>query len=117
MKAYSIGLYEKAIPNIKSLKEKLQCAKECGYDFLEISIDEADEKLARLNWTYEQRRALIDDMLDIGIPIRSMCLSGHRKYPIGASEQKTRLRSMEIMEKASGLADDLGIHIIQLAGL
>ncbi len=116
MKAYSIGLYEKAIPNNKSLRKKLLCAKECGYDFLEISIDETDEKLSRLDWTLVQRRALIDDMFETGIPIRSMCLSGHRKYPIGSNDPNIRLRSMEIMEKAIDLADDLGIRIIQLAG-
>jgi L-ribulose-5-phosphate 3-epimerase len=45
-----------------------------------------------------------------------MCLSGHRKYPFGASDPKVRERGMEIMEKAIELADDLGIRIIQLAG-
>ena len=50
------------------------------------------------------------------MPIRSMCLSGHRKYPFGASDAAIRDRSMDIMEKAILLADDLGIRIIQLAG-
>ena len=31
-----------------SWEEKLECARECGYDFVEISIDETDDKLARL---------------------------------------------------------------------
>ena len=48
MKAYSIGLYEKAMPNTLTWKEKLEAAKEAGYDFVEISIDETDAKLARL---------------------------------------------------------------------
>ena len=39
MKAYSIGLYEKAMPNTLTWKEKLEAAKEAGYDFVEISID------------------------------------------------------------------------------
>lgn len=116
MKAYSIGLYEKAMPNDLSWKEKLVCAKECGYDFVEISIDETDEKLARLDWSKEERLALVTAMYEVGIPIRSMCLSGHRKYPFGASDPAVRARSMEIMEKAILLADDLGIRIIQLAG-
>ncbi len=45
-----------------------------------------------------------------------MCLSGHRKYPLGSSDPAVRERSMEIMEKAICLAEDLGIRIIQLAG-
>ncbi len=116
MKAYSIGLYEKAMPNDLSWKEKLACAKECGYDFVEISIDETDEKLSRLDWSKDERLDLVRTMYEIGLPIRSMCLSGHRKYPFGASDAAVRQRSMEIMEKAICLADDLGIRIIQLAG-
>ena len=50
------------------------------------------------------------------LPIRSMCLSGHRKYPFGAKDPAVRQRGMEIMEKAIDLADDLGIRTIQLAG-
>lgn len=116
MKAYSIGLYEKAMPKTMSWKEKLECAKECGYDFVEISIDETDEKLSRLEWSSEERLELVKTMKEVGVPLRSMCLSGHRKYPFGASDPEVRRRGMEIMEKAIQLADDLGIRIIQLAG-
>lgn len=116
MKAYAIGLYEKAMPKTMSWREKLSCARECGYDFVEISIDETDDKLARLEWSAEERLELVKTMKEIGLPIRSMCLSGHRKYPFGASDPAVRARSMEIMEKAIELADDLGIRIIQLAG-
>lgn len=116
MSAYTIGLYEKAMPKELSWKEKLQAAKEAGYDFVEISIDETDEKLARLDWTKEERLELVKTMYEVGIPIRTMCLSGHRKYPIGSSDPAICARGMEIMEKAIQLADDLGVRIIQLAG-
>lgn len=116
MKAYSIGLYEKAMPNTLTWKEKLEAAKEAGYDFVEISIDETDAKLARLDWTKEERLELVKTMYEVGLPIRSMCLSGHRKYPLGSSDPATEARSLEIMEKAIQLADDLGVRIIQLAG-
>ena len=116
MNQYAIGLYEKAIPKNMSWSEKILCAKDCNYDFLEISIDETEEKLSRLNWTKEQRREMLDLMRNLDLPIRSMCLSAHRKYPFGASEKAVRDRGMEIMEKAISFADDLGIRIIQLAG-
>lgn len=116
MKGYAVGLYEKAMPKTLSWREKLLCAGDCGYDFVEISIDETDEKLSRLDWSREERQELLDLMAETGIPIRSMCLSGHRKYPFGASDPAVRARSLEIMEKAVALADDLGIRIIQLAG-
>ncbi len=116
MKRYAIGLYEKAMPPSMDWREKLTFAKEAGYDYVEISIDEKDDKLARLDWTKEQRDELIRTMREVGLSIRSMCLSGHRKYPFGASDEAARARSMEIMEKAILLADDLGIRTIQLAG-
>ena len=116
MKPYAIGLYEKAMPSRLSWEEKLQCAKECGYDFIEISIDETDDKLARLDWTNEERMEMIRLMNKTGMRVRSMCLSGHRKYPFGSMDPAIRKRSLEIMEKAVILADDLGIRIIQLAG-
>jgi len=116
MKPYSIGLYEKAMPPALSWEEKLRFARSAGYDFVEISIDETDEKLARLDWSAEERLALVETMVRTGLPIRSMCLSGHRKYPFGSADPAVRARSMEIMEKAIVLADDLGIRVIQLAG-
>ncbi len=116
MKGYSIGLYEKALPAHLSWREKLVCARECGYDFLEISIDETDERLARLEWSAAERSELIETMHEARLPIRSMCLSGHRAYPFGSADPDVRARSLDIMEKALQLADDLGIRIIQLAG-
>lgn len=116
MARYALGLYEKAMPGTMTIGEKLECAKECGYDYVELSVDETDEKLARLDWTKEERLALVTEMYRVGLPLRSMCLSGHRKYPFGAKDPEVRKRGMEIMEKAIDLADDLGIRTIQLAG-
>ena len=116
MKKFEIGLYEKSMPNSLTFKEKLLCTKECGFDFLEISIDETDEKLSRLDMDKSDRLSLINDMYESGIYIRTMCLSGHRKYPLGSINEKIREKSLNIMQKAINLADDLGIRIIQLAG-
>ena len=116
MKAYSIGLYEKAMPGNLSWTEKILAAKKAGYDFIEISIDETDEKLKRLDMSKEERIGLVSLMQALDMPIRTMCLSGHRKYPLGSNDPEIRQRSMEIMEKALQLADDLGVRIIQLAG-
>lgn len=116
MRQYALGLYEKAMPGDMTFRQKMECAGECGYDYVELSVDETDAKLARLEWTKEERLALVQDMYATGIPLRSMCLSGHRKYPLGAKDPAVRQRGMEIMEKAIILADDLGIRTIQLAG-
>lgn len=116
MKDYWLGIYEKAMPNSLSLEEKLICAGEHGYDFLELSIDETEEKLSRLDWTPETREKVRGYIEKTGIPVRSMCLSGHRKYPLGSSNSEIRAKGMEIMEKAIVLAFDLGVRVIQIAG-
>lgn len=116
MKDYTLGLYEKAMPSTLTWKEKLEEAKAAGYDFVEISIDETDEKLDRLEWSKKERLELVKTMYEVGVPIRTLCLSGHRKYPLGSNDPAIVERGMDIMEKALQLADDLGIRIIQLAG-
>ncbi|WP_313180412.1 L-ribulose-5-phosphate 3-epimerase [Lacrimispora sp.] len=116
MKTYTLGLYEKSMPAELSWKEKLEAAKSAGFDFLEMSIDETEEKLERLEMTEKERLELIKLTKDAGIPIGTMCLSGHRKYPLGSHDPEVKKKSMEIMSKAIELASDLGIRIIQLAG-
>jgi L-ribulose-5-phosphate 3-epimerase len=113
---YSIGIYEKALPSTLSWEEKLTAAKNAGYDFLEISIDESDEKLARLKMPSAERLLLLQTMYRCCLPIRTMCLSAHRKYPLGSEDAPTRRRSLEIMRDAVDLAADIGVRIIQLAG-
>ncbi len=46
---YRLGLYEKSMPSTLTWVEKLTIAKKSGFDYLEISIDESDAKLARLD--------------------------------------------------------------------
>lgn len=116
MRDYRLGLYEKALPPTLSFPEKLVEAGSAGFDYLELSIDESDEKLARLRWSSVERKSLRDAMADTGIPVASMCLSGHRKYPLGSMDSQTRVRGMEIMADAIDLAFDLGLRVIQLAG-
>jgi L-ribulose-5-phosphate 3-epimerase len=113
---YSLGLYEKSMPNSLNWKQKLEIAKKTGFDFVEISIDETDEKLARLDMTAQERVNLVAVMSEIGIHFETMCLSGHRKYSLGSLDDETRAHGLQIMGKAIILARDLGIRIIQLAG-
>lgn len=116
MKVYTLGLYEKAMPENLSFKEKLLHTGEAGYDCLEISIDETEQKLSRLYMSKQERLELVKLMYETGVPIRTMCLSGHRKYPLGSIDEETSVRGIKIMELAIELAEDLGIRLIQLAG-
>lgn len=116
MKSYQLGLYEKALPPELSWREKMEWARRTGFDYIEISIDETEERLARLEWNAEEREQFNALMLQTGVPVRSMCLSGHRKYPLGSHDPAVAARGMDIMAKAVLLAEDLGIRTIQLAG-
>jgi len=116
MPQYSLGLYEKAMPDGLSFREMLNLTARTGFDRLELSVDESDMRLARLDWQSGQVHDLKRQMDDSGVLIRTMCLSGHRKYPLGSHDPAVRQRSLEIMRKAVGLAAELGIAIIQLAG-
>lgn len=111
-----LGLYEKAMPKDLSWHEKLALTKEAGFDWLEISIDETDEKLARLDFSKEDKQALRKAMIETEVPILTMCLSGHRKYPLGSHDEALVEKGMMILEKALQFSQDLGIRIIQLAG-
>jgi hexulose-6-phosphate isomerase len=55
-------------------------------------------------------------MLETGINIPSMCLSGHRRFPFGSHDEATQQQAYLIMEQAIQLAKDVGIRTIQLAG-
>jgi predicted hexulose-6-phosphate isomerase len=116
MKDYLLGLYEKSMPHRLTLRQKLEYTKAAGFDYLEVSIDETDEKLSRLWWSKEDRREVVNAVCDTGVQIGSMCLSGHRKYPLGSLTEQVRNTSLEIMARAIDLACDWGIHTIQLAG-
>jgi len=111
-----LGIYEKAMPGGATWREKLSQAREAGYDFVEMSVDESDDRLSRLDWSGVERLALVKDMLETGVPINSLCLSGHRRFPLGSEDPVRRSAGLEIMKKSVVLAADLGIRNIQLAG-
>lgn len=115
-KPYLLGMYEKAVPSDLGWLERLEVARDSGFDYVEISIDESPAKLERLDWGPGERKELVRLQQQTGLPIRSMCLSGHRKYPFGSHDAATREESLKIMHKALNLACDLGVRTIQLAG-
>ncbi len=115
-KKLPIGIYEKALPFNVDWFERLAKAKEAGFDFVEISVDESDERLSRLDWSAAERANLRTAIAQTGVPLTTMCLSGHRKYPLGSADPATRQRAFDIMQKAIDFAVDIGVRVIQLAG-
>ena len=109
-----VGLYEKALPASLSWEERLAAAGQAGYDFVEISIDESDERQARLDWPASERAALRQAIANTGISIKTMCLSGHRKYPLGSHSPELRQQGRDILRKAIEFAGDIGLSVVQV---
>lgn len=111
-----VGIYEKALPRQMSWGERFAAARDAGYDFVEISVDETAERMSRLDWSVAERLAFFRASRESGIPVPSMCLSGHRKIPFGSADPEVRSQAAAFMEKAIRFASDTGIRVIQLAG-
>jgi len=109
-----VGLYEKALPAELSWEERLAAAGRAGYDYVEISIDESDERLSRLDWTASERAALRRSIANTGVRITTMCLSGHRKYPLGSHDPEIRRQGQEILYKAIEFGVDIGLRVVQV---
>jgi predicted hexulose-6-phosphate isomerase len=109
-----VGLYEKALPHELSWEERLAAAGQAGYDFIDISIDESDERLSRLDWSASERADLRNAIAKTGVNVSTMCLSAHRKYSLGSRDLKIRRQGQEIMHKAITFAVDIGLRVVQV---
>lgn len=109
------GIYEKALKE-QSFEQMFQDAKEAGYQSFELSIDATDKRLARLNWGKRETEEVWKASLRQDIRLLTMCLSGHKRFPLGSSDPEVIRTGMEIMRGAIKLAGRLGIRVIQLSG-
>lgn len=116
LKNNALGIYEKALPPFNSWREALETTRRCGYDFLELSIDESEERLARLQWGTSAIAELRNAIAETGVPVRTLCLSAHRKYPFASEDAATRKRAWDMLQRGLHLCGELGIPIIQTQG-
>ena len=114
--SHLLGLYEKALPPELAWRQRLEAVRALGCDFLEISIDETAERLARLDMSGEERAELHRAILESGVRPHSVCLSAHRRFPFGSADPAVRAKAREIMERAVLFAREFGVRVIQLAG-
>ena len=56
--AHRWGVYEKALPAGLDWPRRLEAAARAGYQFVEISVDESDDRVGRLEWPRGPRRDL-----------------------------------------------------------
>ncbi len=114
--ALPLGIYEKALPLDIDWYERLDLARQVGFDFVELSCDESAERQARLDWTKAERRRLRDATDKSGVPLMTMCLSAHRALALGSADPVTRRKGLDLLQKAIDFSLDLGVRIIQIAG-
>ncbi len=113
----SLGIYEKALPAALTWPERLNAAKRAGFEFVEISIDDSDGRIARLDWEPRERAELRRVVLDAGVSLRSMSLSAHRRFPLGSAFPATRQLALDILKKAIDFSVEVGIRLILIAGI
>jgi hexulose-6-phosphate isomerase len=111
-----LGIYEKALDAEDDWYQRMEKARELGFDFLEISIDETDERLSRIYGNDREIYQIQDAARKAGVFLQSMCLSVHRRFPFGSADPEIRKKAADIMERALVFADKIGIRVIQLAG-
>jgi L-ribulose-5-phosphate 3-epimerase len=111
-----VGLYEKALPAEWSWARRLAAAAEANYAYVEVCVDESEERLARLTWTPDERAEVRRAFADAGLRPLSLCLSAHRKFPLGSHDPAVRARSLDIMRRGLDLALDLGARLILVEG-
>ena len=115
LETIKLGVYEKSIPLQLSWKEKFECAKNAGFDFIELSVDGLEPRINRLDWDDAQINEIRHAMEETGVPLMTMALTANRYYPLGESDSELRNKGIEIVRKGIRLAVRLGIRTIQLA--
>ena len=109
------GIYEKAV-RPQSFEDMFRDARKAGYQSFELSIDASNGRLKRLFWGKKEAAEVWQAALRQDMKILTMCLSGHKRFPLGSSDPEITSAGMKIMEKALELGGRLGIRIIQLSG-
>jgi len=115
MKNYQLGLYEKAMPDI-AWREKFQMAKEAGYDFVELSVDASEARIARVYTSHAERRALRELSYEMGMPLGTLNASSLTKYALGSTDPACARRGADIAARSITLAAELGIRVLMIPG-
>ena len=110
------GIYEKALPKTINWDQKTKSARAAGFDFVELCIDESPQRIARVDLTASKARELAAIARDNGLSMHSLCLSAHRKFPLGSMDDHVVARSIELTKKAMDFANNIGLKVLQIAG-
>lgn len=117
----SLGIYEKALigdPDEEKRDWNAWFAQvpQAGFSFVDLSIDESEQREARLQWTPRQCVAIRHAADNAGTTIGGICLSIHRKVGPGSADPAVRQKARDIMARGLQVCHDLGVGVIQIAG-
>jgi L-ribulose-5-phosphate 3-epimerase len=116
MNNYNLGIYEKAMPDSLTFEEKLLTAKDTGYDFVELTIDQNPAKQERLYWSKKRKSQIRQFMFENEIYATTLSLSALRSYTIGSPNITLEKKGMEMFYKSIDLAYELGSRIVLVNG-
>lgn len=91
-------------------------AKEIGYDYVELSVDQSEERLARLNFSGEEILDLLTLSHRVEMPFGSKSLSALTKHSLGHPAEPMAEYGLYIGKKAVLLAKKLGISVVMIPG-
>ena len=111
-----LGIYEKALAFNGDWDEFFGSAARGGFSFVDLSVDETPQRLARLDWTAAERAEIRTAAARHSVSLGGLCLSVHRKIAPGSADPQTRRTAVNVLYKGIDLCKDLGIPILQLAG-
>lgn len=114
--AVSIGVYEKALCSSDSWEALFTQVRQAGFTFIDLSVDESPERMARLEWSASQRRAVRRAAETTGVQLGGLCLSAHRKVGPASADPKIREQALHMLLAGIDLCADLGIPVLQVAG-
>ncbi|OJX97333.1 L-ribulose-5-phosphate 3-epimerase/hexulose-6-phosphate isomerase [Salana multivorans] len=112
----ALGVYEKAMPRTNDWDALFGNAREAGYTFVDLSVDESPERIDRLAWEPAERRRVVEAAHRQEMALGALCLSAHRAIGPGSAHRHVRRRALAILLEAIDLCADLGVSLLQVAG-
>lgn len=116
MYRYSLGMYEKALPDAMPLEEKMQIAKDSGFNHVEFCVDLNEERAARINWSCEEREKWRSLSVKMGVPFTTFSLSLLRRTPLGMLDPEKNEEAFRVIDEGCRLAVDLGSRVMLVNG-
>lgn len=111
-----LGIYEKALAWPGTWDEFFASAADAGFSFVDLSVDESPQRVARLDWTARERAEVRGAAERHNIALGGLCLSVHRRIAPGSADPALHRQAIDVLIRGIDLCWHLGIPILQLAG-